>query len=118
MSFEEVAKSLVNSGLAEGVALVDASGNVVWKWPEDWNPPVSELLSGWRSQEPGVLIGGVRFSVLERTDDKFVASSVSGGGVWIVMKHLTRKGQLIVVKFKPGIDVMSASLEASRLRTL
>ena len=105
MSLEEHAKRMFDLGVIKGVCLVDSKGDIIWSYPSEWKPPVKELMRLWKSNEPGITIEGIRFSVLERYDDRLVAMNVGGRGGWIVMKSIVRKGYVVFVRIAEGVEV-------------
>jgi len=118
MSFDEKVRELVDSGIAKGVSLVDANGNVIWSYPQGWHPPVNELLKIWKSNEPGITIEGVRFSVLERYEDRLTMVNVGGQGGWVLLKSIARPNQIVIIRIAEGVDLKDHWTDIARLAEL
>lgn len=95
MSFLEVAERIINEGTIGVGFLIDPQGTVHWQhgqWP-DLVP--ANVINAWQSNSTAIQIGDLRFSVIDRGDDKFVGRSIKGGGTLIVSKCLNWDGYLI-----------------------
>jgi len=114
MSFLEIAERVINEGTLQVAFLIDEGGNVQWshgQWP-DLNP--MDVVTAWQSNTTAITIGDLRFSVIDKGDDRFVGKSIAGGGVLILAKCLSWPGYLIA--WAPNdVDVTLAYAESARL---
>ncbi|MHA1616869.1 MAG: hypothetical protein ACTSX9_06130 [Candidatus Njordarchaeales archaeon] len=103
MTVQESLKKLVDQGILQGVFIFDSSGNISWIYPSDWEPPIKEVFDAWDNSEiTGFNVGDVRFSVIERDPERFVAMNTSGKGTIIVLKY--KGDEFIYTMSGPGIS--------------
>ncbi|MHA1590322.1 MAG: hypothetical protein ACTSVA_06945 [Candidatus Njordarchaeales archaeon] len=103
MPLENALQNLINQGILRGAMIYDSSGNVIWVSPPDWSPPLEPVFKAWDDESiTGFNIGDIRFSVIERTPERFVAANIKGQGVIIILKY--KEDKWIYVMSAPGVS--------------
>ena len=95
MSFLEIAEQVINEGTIQVYFLIDQNGQVVnqhGEWP-DLN--AASILQTWQSNASSFLVGNIKFSVIDKGDDRFVGRSLGGDGTVVLVKCLNWAGYLI-----------------------
>lgn len=91
---DDVVKDLVSVNNTIGaIAVLDPSGNVVYT-TQNWNVNGTELINSWRRKDSSVSVQNVRYSTLQATEERLIATNVAGKG-HIVMSTVGEKGILI-----------------------
>lgn len=91
---DDVVKDLVSVNNTIGaIAVLDANGRVVYT-TQNWKVNGSELIDSWRNKAPSVSVQSVKYSTLQATEERLIATNVSGKG-HIVMSTVGEKGVLI-----------------------
>jgi hypothetical protein len=93
-TIDDVVKNLVSVNDTIGaIAVLDSSGNVVYT-TQNWKVNGAELINSWRRKDPSVSIQNVKYSTLQATEERLIATNVSGKG-HIVMSTVGEKGILV-----------------------
>ncbi len=95
MSFNELAQKAVGEGTIGVGFLIDRTGNQFWtvgEWP-GFNPQM--IVDAWQKGENAVQVGDLRFSVINKGEDRFVATNLAGQGHIILAKCMFWDGYLI-----------------------
>jgi predicted regulator of Ras-like GTPase activity (Roadblock/LC7/MglB family) len=91
---DDIFKDLVSANKTIGAAAVlDPSGRVVYT-TQNWKINGNELIASWRNKAPAVSVQNVKYSTLQATEERLIATNVSGKG-HIVMSTVGEKGVLI-----------------------
>lgn len=98
---DNVVKVLFGTNKTIGaVAILDYNGRVVYT-TKNWKVDGSRVINSWRRREPSVSVQNVRYSTLQATEERLVATNVYGKG-HIVMSTIRGKGLLIVYVLPKG----------------
>jgi hypothetical protein len=82
------------------IAVLDKNGRVLYA-TENWKVNGNELINSWRNKDPSVTIQNVRYSTLQTTEERLIATNVSGKG-HIVMSTVGDKALLIAYILPQG----------------
>ena len=114
MSFLETSQRIIAEGTIHVAFLIDESGAPHWnhgEWP-DLNP--MDVVKAWKTQSSAVWVGELKFSVIDRDEERLVGRSIRGDGTIILAKCLNWAGYLIA--WAPHeIDAKLAHAEASKM---
>lgn len=63
------------------VAIISLEGQVMWQ-TSNWNvvDDAPNLIAAWRDKAPSILVQGIKYSTLSATDERLVATNISGMG--------------------------------------
>lgn len=88
MSYQDTMNSLIQNGYISIVTILDANGGIYWTNQPEWQVDGAGLLKSWQNKEPGVTIGGTRFSIMMNEYEKgfLVARNVGGAGIIVVAR--------------------------------
>lgn len=88
MSYQDVMNSLIQNGYISIVTILDPNGGIYWTNQPEWQVDGVALLSSWQNREPGVTVGGTRFSTMVNDLDggNFVARNVGGAGIIVIVR--------------------------------
>ncbi len=88
MSYQDTMNSLIQNGYISIVTILDANGGTYWTNQPEWQVDGAGLLKAWQNKEPGVSIGGTRFSIMLNEHEKgyLVARNVGGAGIIVVAR--------------------------------
>ena len=88
MSYQDVMNSLIQNGYISIVTILDPNGGIYWTNQPEWQVDGVALLSSWQNREPGVTVGGTRFSTMVNDLDSgnFVARNVGGAGIIVIVR--------------------------------
>ncbi|MHA2246545.1 MAG: profilin family protein [Candidatus Hodarchaeales archaeon] len=88
MSYQDTMNSLIQNGYISIVTILDANGGTYWTNQPEWQVDGAGLLKAWKNKEPGVTIGGTRFSVMMNEFEKgfLVARNVGGAGIIVIAR--------------------------------
>ena len=88
MSYQDDMNALIQNGYISIVTILDQNGGVYWTNQPDWQVDGPGLLNSWKNKEPGVNIGGTRFSTMvsDFESGNFVARNVGGAGIVVVAR--------------------------------
>ena len=80
--------SLVQNGYISIVTIIDPNGGTYWTNQPEWPVDGVNLLKSWQNKEPGVNIGGTRFSAIVNDFEggNFVARNVGGAGIVVIVR--------------------------------
>jgi hypothetical protein len=91
---DDVFRNLVSVNNTIGaLAVLDNNGNVVYA-TQNWKINGGELINSWRNKDAAVSIQSVKYSTLSVTEERLIATNVSGKG-HIVMSTVGDKGIVI-----------------------
>nr|MDO8098234.1 hypothetical protein [Candidatus Njordarchaeota archaeon] len=82
------------------IAVLDNNGRVIYA-TENWKVNGDELINSWRNKDASVTIQNVRYSTLQTTEERLIATNVTGKG-HIVMSTVGDKGILIAYVLPKG----------------
>jgi len=82
------------------IAVLDKDGRVLYA-TENWKVNGNEVINSWRNKDPSVTIQNVRYSTLQTTEERLIATNVSGKG-HIVMSIVGDKALLIAYVLPKG----------------
>ena len=88
MSYQDTMNSLIQNGYVSIVTILDANGGTYWTNQPEWPVDGAAVLKSWQNKEPGLSIGGTRFSVMMNEWDKgyLVARNVGGAGIVVIAR--------------------------------
>ena len=88
MSYQDTMNSLIQNGYISIVTILDANGGIYWTNQPEWQVDGAGLMKAWQNKEPGVTIGGTRFSIMMNEYEKgfLVARNVGGAGIIVVAR--------------------------------
>ncbi len=95
MSFNEVAERVVSEGIIGVGFLVDPQGNQYWsvgEWP-GFDPMA--VIQAWQRGDNSVVVNDIKFSVINKGDDKYVATNIQQQGHIIVAKCMFWDGYVV-----------------------
>lgn len=97
MSFNEWLNWILNSGSGIiAIAIYDMKGTCVFA-TDNWQSAAAEgqnILNAWKSRARSVMIGGVKFSILQATNERLIATNVGGYG-HIVATKIDNRGFVV-----------------------
>jgi hypothetical protein len=109
---DTVVKNLFGKNKTIGaVAILDYNGRVLYT-TQNWRVDGSRVINSWRRREPSVLVQNVKYSTLQATEERLVATNVYGKG-HIVMSTIRGKGMLIAYVLPKG-DAQSSYADITR----
>ena len=109
---DDVVKNLVSANNTIGaIAVLDPNGRVVYA-TQNWKVNGSELIASWRNKAPAVSVQNVKYSTLQATEERLIATNVSGKG-HIVMSTVGDKGVLLAYVTDQG-DPQVSSADVAR----
>ena len=112
VGIEDAVKSLIASNNAVGaVAVLDSSGTIVFT-TQNWKINGSELIQSWQRKDPSVSIQNVKYSTLQATEERLIATNVTGKG-HIVMSTVGDKG-IVVAYILPNGDPKESYADVCR----
>jgi hypothetical protein len=82
------------------IAVLDNRGKVIYT-TENWKVNGSEVINSWRKKDASVTIQNVKYSTLQTTEERLIATNVSGKG-HIVMSTVGDKALLIAYVLPQG----------------
>lgn len=85
MSFLEQAQQLMQEGVLGVGFLVGEDGSIYWS-TQNWDINPNEPIQMWQQGVSPMVVGGIKFSVLQRTDERMVATSLQGQGHLFIIK--------------------------------
>ena len=116
--FQKGIQDLFSKGLVSGVAIIDANKQIVWKHPDTWAPPVNEIFNTWSSKDiTGFEVGGIRFAVIDRVDERFIAMNMRGQGGFIVVK-LPKNSGFLLAFVPPGQNILEIYTDIAKVASL
>jgi predicted regulator of Ras-like GTPase activity (Roadblock/LC7/MglB family) len=98
---ESVVRDLIGVNNTIGaIAVLDNSGRVIYA-TENWKVDGSDVINSWRKKDSSVTIQSVKYSTLQTTEERLIATNVSGKG-HIVMSTVGDKALLIAYVLPQG----------------
>nr|MDO8133702.1 hypothetical protein [Candidatus Njordarchaeum guaymaensis] len=98
---ENVCRNLFTANDTIGaIAVLDNNGRVLYA-SKNWRVNGDQLINSWRNKDPSVTIQNVRYSTLQTTEERLIATNVTGKG-HIVMSTVGDKGILIAYVLPKG----------------
>ena len=97
-------------------AVVQGNDNVIFT-TDNWDisPDVSRVISSWNSMNAQfIMISGVKYSILQCTSERLVATSIRGEGHIIGAKDEEHK---LIVYLEPDGEPMGATMDTARALT-
>ncbi len=94
-------------------AVIQGRDNILYS-TDNWDisPDVAKVISSWSSlNAPFIIISGVKYSVLQCTSERMVATSIRGEGHIIGAKDEEHK---ILIYLEPDGEPMGATMDTSR----
>ncbi len=88
MSYQDDMNALIQNGYISIVTILDQNGGVYWTNQPEWQVDGPAVLSAWQNKEPGVNIGGTRFSTMvnDFEEGNYVARNVGGAGIVVMIR--------------------------------
>jgi predicted regulator of Ras-like GTPase activity (Roadblock/LC7/MglB family) len=115
---DDVVKDLVSVNTTIGaIAVLDSNGNVVYA-TQNWKVNGTELIAMWRNKAPAVSVQNVKYSTLQATEERLIATNVAGKG-HIVMSTVGEKGVLIAyvtAQGDPGVSYADVARAAAAIQ--
>jgi predicted regulator of Ras-like GTPase activity (Roadblock/LC7/MglB family) len=97
---ESVVRDLIGVNNTIGaIAVLDNNGRVIYT-TENWQVNGSDVVNSWRKRDPSVTIQSVKYSTLQTTEERLIATNKSKGH--IVMSTVGDKGLLIAYVLPQG----------------
>ncbi len=95
------------------VAVLTNDGRVIYQ-TENWDVrgDAPNLISAWREKAPAISVQGIKYSVLQTTEERLVATNVSGLG-HIIMATIRYHG-LLLTYVSPQGDTGGSYVDVSR----
>jgi hypothetical protein len=93
------------------IAVLDISGRVIYA-TENWKVNGSDVINCWRNKDSSVTIQNVRYSTLQTTEERLIATNVGGKG-HIVMSIVGDKA-LIMAYVLPKGDAQGSYADVCR----
>jgi hypothetical protein len=95
------------------VAILTLDGQVMYQ-TDNWNvvPDAPNLISAWREKQPSILVQGIKYSTLSATDERLVATNVSGMGH--IIMATARYRALLMAYVTPQGDTQGSYVDVSR----
>jgi predicted regulator of Ras-like GTPase activity (Roadblock/LC7/MglB family) len=98
---ESVVRDLIGVNNTIGaIAVLDNNGRVIYT-TENWKVNGSDVINSWRKKDPSVTIQSVKYSTLQTTEERLIATNVSGKG-HIVMSTVGDKALLVAYVLPQG----------------
>lgn len=114
MSFNEIAERVVAEGIVGVGFLLDPQGNVYWsvgEWP-GFDPMA--VINAWQRGDNSIVVNDIKFSVINKGEDKYVLTNIQQQGHIIVAKCMFWDG--FVVAWTPAsFQSMVAYAEIARM---
>lgn len=88
MSYQDTMNGLIQNGYISIVTILDPSGQVYWTNQPEWQVDGPAVLAAWQNREPGITIGGTRFSAMisEWDAGRLVGRNVGGAGAIVLVR--------------------------------
>ena len=98
---ESVVRDLIGVNNTIGaIAVLDNNGRVIYA-TGNWKVNGSDVINSWRKKDPSVTIQSVKYSTLQTTEERLIATNVSGKG-HIVMSTVGDKALLVAYVLPQG----------------
>ncbi|MEM1657518.1 MAG: hypothetical protein QXK94_00570 [Candidatus Jordarchaeales archaeon] len=117
MSVEQII-SVINELLSTNenitaAAVITNDGRIIYQ-TNNWDVSVDapSLIASWREKAPAISVQGIKYSVLQTTEERLVATNVSGLG-HIILATIQRRGFLMVYVTPQG-DAGGSYVDVSR----
>lgn len=97
-------------------AVIQGKDNIIYS-TDNWdiNPDVGKVVSSWNSMNAQfIMISGVKYSILQCTSERLVATSIKGEGHILGAKDEEHK---LIVYLEPDGEPMGATMDTSRTLT-
>lgn len=94
-------------------AVITNDGRMIYQ-TQNWDVTgdIMGLLSAWREKAPAISVQGIKYSVLQATEERLVATNVSGLG-HIILATIQHRGFLLVYVSPQG-DAGGSYVDVSR----
>jgi predicted regulator of Ras-like GTPase activity (Roadblock/LC7/MglB family) len=97
---ESVVRDLIGVNNTIGaIAVLDNNGRVIYT-TENWQVDGSDVVNSWRKRDPSVTIQSVKYSTLQTTEERLIATNKSKGH--IVMSTVGDKALLLAYVLPQG----------------
>lgn len=95
------------------IAILTLDGKVMYQ-TNNWNvvADAPNLISAWREKAPSILVQGIKYSTLSSTDERLVATNVSGMGH--IIMATARYRALLMAYVTPQGDTQGSYVDVSR----
>lgn len=95
------------------VAIISLEGQVMWQ-TSNWNvvDDAPNLIAAWRDKAPSILVQGIKYSTLSATDERLVATNISGMGH--IIMATARYRALLMAYVTPQGDTQGSYVDVSR----
>jgi len=112
VGIEDVVKNLVATNNTIGaIAVLDSNGKIMFT-TQNWQLDGSQVIDSWRKKDPSVSIQNVKYSTLQATEERLIATNVTGKG-HIVMSTMGDKG-IVIAYVLPNGDPASSYADVWR----
>jgi hypothetical protein len=95
------------------IAILSLDGQVMWQ-TNNWNvvEDAPNLISAWKEKAPSIFVQGIKYSTLSATDERLVATNVSGMGH--IIMATARYRALLMAYVTPQGDTQGSYVDVSR----
>lgn len=76
-----ITKLISSNDTITAVTIVNGAGNIIYQTSNwDITSDVISVLNAWRKQEPSIIVQGIKYSTLQCTQERLVATNIMGQG--------------------------------------
>ncbi|MFB0559919.1 MAG: profilin family protein [Candidatus Lokiarchaeia archaeon] len=95
------------------IAILTLDGQVMYQ-TNNWNivADAPNLIAAWREKQPSIYVQGIKYSTLSATDERLVATNVSGMGH--IIMATARYRALLMAYVTPEGDTQGSYVDVSR----
>jgi predicted regulator of Ras-like GTPase activity (Roadblock/LC7/MglB family) len=95
------------------IAILTLDGQVMYQ-TNNWNivTDAPNLIAAWREKQPSIYVQGIKYSTLSSTDERLVATNVSGMGH--IIMATARYRALLMAYVTPQGDTQGSYVDVSR----
>lgn len=90
MSFQQDYDKMIKEGTIQALVIVNINDGSVYWTSGNWELNGPEFLKAWAEKQPSVTVQGIKYSVIDITDDRLVATNVKGQGHAVAAKCPTQ----------------------------
>ncbi len=114
MSFQQDYERMIKAGTIQALVIVNINDGSIYWTSGNWEINGTEFLKVWAEKQPSVTVQGIKYSVIDITDNRLVATNVQGQGHSVAAKCPTQP--YVFVAYSPAkIDVREAYTEVAKL---
>ncbi|MFB0545049.1 MAG: profilin family protein [Asgard group archaeon] len=100
MSFQQDYEKMIKAGTIQALVIVNINDGSIYWTSGNWELNGPQFLKAWAEKQPSVTVHGIKYSVIDITDDRLVATNVQGQGHAVAAKCPTQP--YVFVAYSPS----------------